>query len=90
VTSQPAQSAMPCERPPVGWWCSLTRGHDGPCPTHPATGDAETVLRWLVDGHRVNGSLRKDDELTENQKAAYAAALEVLKLPDGYMERDDV
>lgn len=22
-----------CDLPPEGWWCSKTKGHDGPCPT---------------------------------------------------------
>lgn len=24
-----------CQRPPAGWYCSLSAGHDGPCPTWP-------------------------------------------------------
>lgn len=24
-----------CTRPPMGWYCTLAEGHDGPCPTHP-------------------------------------------------------
>ncbi len=24
-----------CTRPPAGWWCSRTEGHDGPCAARP-------------------------------------------------------
>lgn len=30
-------SHMSCDRPPAGWYCSLPKGHVGPCPSRPYT-----------------------------------------------------
>lgn len=40
-----------CQRPPEGWFCSNTAGHDGPCPTRRdvrATGTPPgRIERWI-------------------------------------------
>lgn len=75
-----------CDRPPEGWFCTLDRGHDGPCPTHPVEKiDVDAEVNWLWDaldrlvrGHDMNAYTKKDEHLTEFQKEALAHARVVL------------
>lgn len=76
-----------CDRPPVGWSCSRESDHEGPCAARQVGEmDAEAVLGWLVEGHKRNATTSKNDNLTEWQKDAYRAALDLLELPPDYLE----
>lgn len=35
-----------CELPPIGWYCTLESGHEGPCPTHP---DDTTIYQMALN-----------------------------------------
>lgn len=46
-----------------------------------ARGDTTYALEQIVEAHQENVSLRKDDEMTEHQKACLQAAWEILGRP---------
>lgn len=45
-----------CRVPPVGWTCTRTPGHEGPCATVPVDETEKSrIVRWLRHTLRMNG-----------------------------------
>lgn len=71
-----------CKRPPPGWYCTLSDGHDGPCPTRstfelPAEDSAwleEHVTQFFAFEHL-------PPHLQEVSRPFYALARTLMKLP---------